>query len=768
MPIDKYTAQLTKDTMTSITRQYFDMEQPFAFPRKGNECHAYLNGRDYMAAVAAAIRQAKSFVMIADWQCDIDVELDQRGVPGHPGRLSEIVYQATQRGVHIQFILYDSVWTPVNTHDDISQSLLKSMPKGNGTGSIEVLLANPNTGRSQVSFDGDLNVLFSHHQKFVVVDGSTAFLGGLDLAYGRWDTNAFNVVIDPARRVINDAYNMQIVPARPMTASEIALTKAENFPNSPKGCPPFHASYDKKKKVLDERFQPRQPWQDVALHIKGPAVYDVFVNFVLRWNSFAGFDTNTFDKRMAANWFKQVKGEDHLVDPLAEGSGSATVQICRSASSKQLLDELKLWGENYRYIHDDWRRPSITRRQVVQEARQAWVSTHQTSIKDAMINCIQSAQAMIYIENQFFMSNCGMDAYGARTPSNNSILSEIAGAVARAINAGRPFHVYIVLPVQPEGPMEDEGVMSQAWWALQGIKQGNNSLINRINAEILKKNMKTWNIPSMPTTNTKVREILELHEMNQEWRKYLTVLNLRNYGRTPTNVITEMIYVHSKLLIVDDAVAVIGSANINDRSLNGNGDTELAAVIVDQTDAVMTDLGQGVRTITRKFARELRMNLWRKHLGMLVDEATTGVQKEEKAPNEIDIEKPISPASISGMLALARKNARAYQTVFLHVTSDSHATMTTGRRLAFPLLDADKNAHDFSKPAALASAFMSSGNPKIEEAHKELRTHIRGFFVEMPLDWGSQQGSTPRAPKGLNEAIAVIDQPALKQMELPT
>ena len=44
---------------------------------------------------------------------------------------------------------------------------------------------------------------------------------------------------------------------------------------------------------------------------------------------------------------------------------------------------------------------------------------------------------------------------------------------------------------------------------------------------------------------------------------------------------TEMIYVHSKLLIVDDAVAIIGSANINDRSLNDNGDTELAAVIVD-------------------------------------------------------------------------------------------------------------------------------------------------------------------------------------------
>lgn len=76
MSASKYSAQLTPNTITSVTRQYFDMERPFAIPRVGNECQSYLNGRDYMAAVAAAIRAAKSFVLIADWQCDIDVELD--------------------------------------------------------------------------------------------------------------------------------------------------------------------------------------------------------------------------------------------------------------------------------------------------------------------------------------------------------------------------------------------------------------------------------------------------------------------------------------------------------------------------------------------------------------------------------------------------------------------------------------------------------------------------------------------------------------------
>ena len=39
---------------------------------------------------------------------------------------------------------------------------------------------------------------------------------------------------------------------------------------------------------------------------------------------------------------------------------------------------------------------------------------------------------------------------------------------------------------------------------------------------------------------------------------------------------TELIYIHSKCMIVDDDVAIIGSANINDRSMLGTRDSELA------------------------------------------------------------------------------------------------------------------------------------------------------------------------------------------------
>lgn len=37
-----------------------------------------------------------------------------------------------------------------------------------------------------------------------------------------------------------------------------------------------------------------------------------------------------------------------------------------------------------------------------------------------------------------------------------------------------------------------------------------------------------------------------------------------------------MVYVHSKGMIVDDEYVIIGSANINQRSLDGTRDTEIA------------------------------------------------------------------------------------------------------------------------------------------------------------------------------------------------
>lgn len=61
--------------------------------------------------------------------------------------------------------------------------------------------------------------------------------------------------------------------------------------------------------------------------------------------------------------------------------------------------------------------------------------------------------------------------------------------------------------------------------------------------------------------------------------EFITFYGLRNHSTMNSEPITELIYVHSKLMIVDDKVVICGSANINDRSLIGKRDSEVAVII---------------------------------------------------------------------------------------------------------------------------------------------------------------------------------------------
>lgn len=56
---------------------------------------------------------------------------------------------------------------------------------------------------------------------------------------------------------------------------------------------------------------------------------------------------------------------------------------------------------------------------------------------------------------------------------------------------------------------------------------------------------------------------------------YIVFYSLRNWGVINETVVTDQIYVHDKLLIVDDRIIVMGSANFNDRSMLGERDSEV-------------------------------------------------------------------------------------------------------------------------------------------------------------------------------------------------
>ena len=85
--------------------------------------------------------------------------------------------------------------------------------------------------------------------------------------------------------------------------------------------------------------------------------------------------------------------------------------------------------------------------------------------------------------------------------------------------------------------------------------------------------------------------------------RFLGFYSLRKCEMNAGRVVSEQIYIHSKVMIVDDSIAVIGSANLNDRSMLGTRDSEVALVVSNST-----------------MARELRLNLFKEHLGENMDD----------------------------------------------------------------------------------------------------------------------------------------------------
>jgi phospholipase D1/2 len=62
-----------------------------------------------------------------------------------------------------------------------------------------------------------------------------------------------------------------------------------------------------------------------------------------------------------------------------------------------------------------------------------------------------------------------------------------------------------------------------------------------------------------------------------------------------SNYVTEELYIHAKLLIADDRIVIMGSANLNDRSQCGDRDSEIALITEDKDMIPSRMNGQPVR-----------------------------------------------------------------------------------------------------------------------------------------------------------------------------
>ena len=141
----------------------------------------------YFAAVRAAIAQARRSVFIVGWDFDSRIRLVPQGADdGYPEELGQFLKEVVkrQRALQMYVLAWDFVMVFAMDREWIPLYKLgwRTQPRP----------------RLHFRLDDKHPLSGSHHQKVVVVDDAVAFVGGLDLTHGRWDTPAHRRV-EPAR-----------------------------------------------------------------------------------------------------------------------------------------------------------------------------------------------------------------------------------------------------------------------------------------------------------------------------------------------------------------------------------------------------------------------------------------------------------------------------------------------------------------------------------------------------------------------------------------
>jgi phosphatidylserine/phosphatidylglycerophosphate/cardiolipin synthase-like enzyme len=233
----------------------------------------------------------------------------------------------------------------------------------------------------------------------------------------------------------------------------------------------------------------------------------------------------------------------------------------------------------------------------------------------------------------------------------------------------------------------------------------------------------------------------------QDWTRYLTLLNLRTWETLNGRVVTEQIYVHSKLLIADDRVAILGSANINDRSLQGNRDSELAVIVRDSTPAQAKLDGKCQHTVS-KAIHQLRIDLWKKHFGLAITENSgvgpaTGLEKY--------LEQPAAKKTWQAIQRQAQENTELYNRVFDFIPQNISQVqprktpdMELYKKTGFPTstwptwayrdLKELRKGGELMEPMPYEERFWRS-NTLAEVKSFKPPVGIQGFICALPTNW---------------------------------
>ncbi|KAH6784592.1 phospholipase D delta [Perilla frutescens var. hirtella] len=538
--------------------------------------------------ICYAIAEAHHLIYIVGWSVFHKVKLIREPTKPLPRggnlTLGELLKYKSQEGVRVLLLVWDDKTSHdkffintggvMATHDEETKKFFKH--------SSVICVLSPRYGSSKLSYIKQTVVgnVFTHHQKCVILDSQasgnnrkiTAFIGGIDLCDGRYDTPEHRL-FRGLDSVFKDDFHQPTFPAG---------TQA-----------------------------PRQPWHDLHCRIDGPAAYDVLINFAQRWRKSTKWREFSLLKKKMSNWnddaMIKIERISWILSPALSVTKDGTYRYSQEDDPKLYVrgeEHPENWHvQIFRSIDSGSLRGFPKFYDEVQEQNLICAKNLviDKSIQTAYIQAIRSAQHFIYIENQYFLGSSYAWPSYKDAGADHLIPMELAMKIASKIRANERFSVYIVVPMWPEGNPKDNVVQEILFWQGQTMQ---------MMYQLIAKEIK-----SMKLHNSHPLDYLNFYCLGN--REQITDSGAQVSGDAAKISDAQkfqrfMIYVHAKGMVVDDEYVIIGSANINQRSMAGSKDTEIAMGAY-----------QPHHTWAKKQKHPLgqiygyRMSLWAEHLGMV-------------------------------------------------------------------------------------------------------------------------------------------------------
>ncbi|KAJ3493390.1 hypothetical protein NLG97_g4763 [Lecanicillium saksenae] len=440
-------------------------------PETTGDAKWFVDGCSYFYAVSEALERAQESICILDWWLSPELYLRRPPSKNAQYRLDAMLKAAAERGVTVNIIIYKEVQAALTLDSAHTKKTLEALhpnihvfrhpdhiPTGYDLRSefkkafkdlthFDLAKASHAAVKAIYGVTGDVVLYWAHHEKLLIVDNKVCFMGGLDLCFGRWDTNSH-----------------PIADAHPGDLDAI-IFPGQDYNNA--RIFDFSDVGDWNQNKLDRTKNSRMGWSDVALCMTGNITHSLIGHFVDRWNYL--YDAKYGEK----NGSKYTRME--TPDPIEEIQ--RTVHQAVGSLRKRFTRGLRGLGRKKVEVKEDKLDIQLTR------SCARWSSGHRTehSIANAYVDAILKAEHFIYIENQFFITATSSKQH----PVVNKIGAAIVQRIRRAHTNNERFKMWVVMPAVPAfaGDLKANdalGTRAIMKYQYNSICRGGHSIIERL------------------------------------------------------------------------------------------------------------------------------------------------------------------------------------------------------------------------------------------------------------------------------------------------